>query len=173
MSHTFTTRDHSIRTTSYLSRHSWWPCHATPDDLVTPPLMTLSRHSWSLSKPTHITLASLMVAHGHTNLVILPVVSSHFVLIECLITFSLIQVADFLAKRRDNLFLEFDISISHSVRDTFLSTGNEAAYRVSMRGLDTSRLPCDRIFRSRWFRKPMILCARSLQGYYGVASTWH
>ena len=28
------------------------------------------------------------------------------------------------------MFLEFDISISHSVRDTFLSTGNEAAYRV-------------------------------------------
>ena len=42
-----------------------------------------------------------------------------------------IQVADFLAKRRDNLFLEFDISISHSVRDTFLSTGNETAYRVT------------------------------------------
>jgi len=39
------------------------------------------------------------------------------------------EVADFLAKRRDNMFLEFDISISHSVRDTFLSTGNEAAYR--------------------------------------------
>ena len=30
------------------------------------------------------------------------------------------------------MFLEFDISISHSVRDTFLSTGNEAAYRVSV-----------------------------------------
>ena len=28
------------------------------------------------------------------------------------------------------MFLEFDISISHSVRDTFLSTGNEAAYKV-------------------------------------------
>ena len=41
-----------------------------------------------------------------------------------------LQVADFLAKRRDNMFLEFDISISHSVRDTFLSTGNEAAYKV-------------------------------------------
>lgn len=41
-----------------------------------------------------------------------------------------LQVADFLAKRRDNMFLEFDVSISHSVRDTFLSTGNEAAYRV-------------------------------------------
>lgn len=39
------------------------------------------------------------------------------------------EVADFLAKRRDNMFLEFDISISHSVRDTFLSTGNEAAYK--------------------------------------------
>ncbi|XP_068750634.1 uncharacterized protein [Montipora capricornis] len=39
------------------------------------------------------------------------------------------EVADFLTKRRDNMFLEFDISISHSVRDTFLSTGNEAAYK--------------------------------------------
>lgn len=29
------------------------------------------------------------------------------------------------------MFLEFDISISHSVRDTFLSTGNEVAYKVS------------------------------------------
>ena len=28
------------------------------------------------------------------------------------------------------MFLEFDISISHSVRDTFLSTGNEVAYKV-------------------------------------------
>ena len=45
--------------------------------------------------------------------------------------FVLLKVADFLAKRRDNMFLEFDISISHSVRDTFLSTGNEAAYKVS------------------------------------------
>ena len=45
--------------------------------------------------------------------------------------FVLFKVADFLAKRRDNMFLEFDISISHSVRDTFLSTGNEAAYKVS------------------------------------------
>ena len=41
-----------------------------------------------------------------------------------------LQVAEFLAKRRDNMFLEFDISISHSVRDTFLSTGNEVAYKV-------------------------------------------
>ncbi|CAH3180891.1 unnamed protein product [Porites lobata] len=39
------------------------------------------------------------------------------------------EVAEFLAKRRDNMFLEFDISISHSVRDTFLSTGNEVAYK--------------------------------------------
>ncbi|XP_048579860.1 uncharacterized protein LOC5511107 isoform X2 [Nematostella vectensis] len=39
------------------------------------------------------------------------------------------EVAEFLVKRRDNLFLEVDISVSHSVRDTFLSTGNEAAYR--------------------------------------------
>ena len=45
--------------------------------------------------------------------------------------FVLLKVADFLAKRRDNMFLEFDISISHSVQDTFLSTGNEAAYKVS------------------------------------------
>ena len=36
------------------------------------------------------------------------------------------------------MFLEFDISISHSVRDTFLSTGNEAAYRV--------RTPLEQLF---------------------------
>jgi len=43
------------------------------------------------------------------------------------------------------MFLEFDISISHSVRDTFLSTGNEAAYRVRTE----ARL-------GRWFK-----CARA------------
>lgn len=43
------------------------------------------------------------------------------------------------------MFLEFDISISHSVRDTFLSTGNEAAYRVRTE----ARL-------ERWFK-----CARA------------
>ena len=55
----------------------------------------------------------------------------HLFLKAPMLFFVLLKVADFLAKRRDNMFLEFDISISHSVRDTFLSTGNEAAYKVS------------------------------------------
>ncbi|XP_074637432.1 uncharacterized protein LOC141895506 [Acropora palmata] len=46
-----------------------------------------------------------------------------------------LEIAEFLTKRRDNMFLEFDISISHSVRDTFLSTGNEAAYKSITRNM--------------------------------------
>ena len=40
------------------------------------------------------------------------------------------QVCQFLMLRRDVMFLEFDVAVRHSVRDTFLATGNVAAYKV-------------------------------------------
>lgn len=40
------------------------------------------------------------------------------------------SVGQLLMHRRDLLFLEFDIAIRHAVRDTFLATGNVAAYKV-------------------------------------------
>lgn len=40
------------------------------------------------------------------------------------------SVGQLLALRRDVLFLEFDIAVRHSVRDTFLATGNVPAYKV-------------------------------------------
>ena len=42
-------------------------------------------------------------------------------------------VASFLEKKRDIMYLEFDITISHAVRDTFLSTGNQEAYQCVTR----------------------------------------
>ncbi|XP_071809867.1 uncharacterized protein [Asterias amurensis] len=41
------------------------------------------------------------------------------------------QVADFLCLRRDVLFLEYDSTMRHSLRETFLSMGNLAAYQSS------------------------------------------
>jgi len=40
------------------------------------------------------------------------------------------SVGQLLALRRDVLFLEFDVAVRHSVRDTFLATGNVPAYKV-------------------------------------------
>ena len=40
------------------------------------------------------------------------------------------SVGQLLSMRRDVLFLEFDIAVRHSVRDTFLATGNIPAYKV-------------------------------------------
>ena len=40
------------------------------------------------------------------------------------------MVADFMALRRDVMFLEFDTAVRHSMADTFLSTGNVQAYKV-------------------------------------------
>ncbi|XP_028417505.1 uncharacterized protein LOC114541907 [Dendronephthya gigantea] len=37
------------------------------------------------------------------------------------------QIAEFLRHRRDVMYLEFDLSVSHCVPDTFLQTGNELA----------------------------------------------
>lgn len=40
------------------------------------------------------------------------------------------SVSQLLSLRRDVLFLEFDVAVRHSVRDTFLATGNIPAYKV-------------------------------------------
>ena len=40
------------------------------------------------------------------------------------------QVCQFLTLRRDVMFLEFDVAVRHSVRDTFLASGNVPAYKV-------------------------------------------
>lgn len=40
-------------------------------------------------------------------------------------------VADFLAMRRDVMFLEFDTAVRHCMMDTFLSTGNVQSFHVS------------------------------------------
>ena len=40
------------------------------------------------------------------------------------------SVGQLLSLRRDVIFLEFDIAVRHSVRDTFLATGNIPAYKV-------------------------------------------
>jgi len=40
------------------------------------------------------------------------------------------SVGQLLTLRRDVLFLEFDVAVRHSVRDTFLATGNVPAYKV-------------------------------------------
>ena len=42
------------------------------------------------------------------------------------------QVCTFLTLRRDVMFLEFDTAARHSMRDTFLATGNVPAYNVSI-----------------------------------------
>ena len=42
-----------------------------------------------------------------------------------------LQVADFLCLRRDVLFLEYDATMRHSLRETFLSMGNLSAYKSS------------------------------------------
>ncbi|XP_065070456.1 uncharacterized protein LOC135695319 isoform X3 [Rhopilema esculentum] len=39
------------------------------------------------------------------------------------------SVAKFLETKRDTMFLEFDIVVRHSARDTFLSAGNEKAFK--------------------------------------------
>ena len=39
-------------------------------------------------------------------------------------------IGQLLSMRRDVLFLEFDVAVRHSVRDTFLATGNISAYKV-------------------------------------------
>ncbi|XP_038054173.1 uncharacterized protein LOC119726519 isoform X2 [Patiria miniata] len=41
------------------------------------------------------------------------------------------EVADFLSLRRDVLFLEYDATMRHSLRETFLSMGNRSAYQNS------------------------------------------
>ncbi|XP_022108314.1 uncharacterized protein LOC110988792 isoform X2 [Acanthaster planci] len=41
------------------------------------------------------------------------------------------EVADFLSLRRDVLFLEYDATMRHSLRETFLSMGNHLAYHSS------------------------------------------
>jgi len=43
------------------------------------------------------------------------------------------SVGQLLGLRRDVLFLEFDVAVRHSVRDTFLATGNVPAYKVLLR----------------------------------------
>jgi len=40
------------------------------------------------------------------------------------------SVGQLLAMRRDVIFLEFDVAVRHSVRETFLATGNVPAYKV-------------------------------------------
>jgi len=40
------------------------------------------------------------------------------------------SVGQLLTLRRDVLFLEFDVAVRHSVRETFLATGNVSAYKV-------------------------------------------
>lgn len=42
------------------------------------------------------------------------------------------SVAEFLSLRRDVMFLEFDTAVRHSMSDTFLSTGNLQAFKVSI-----------------------------------------
>ena len=42
------------------------------------------------------------------------------------------QVCQFLTFRRNVMFLEFDVAVRHSVRDTFLATGNVPAYKVRL-----------------------------------------
>ncbi len=54
------------------------------------------------------------------------------------------QVGQFLTIRRDVMFLEFDVAIRHSLRDTLLATGNVPAYRVRdyiIKKLNKSHLP--------------------------------
>lgn len=41
-------------------------------------------------------------------------------------------IADFLAMRRDVMFLEFDTAVRHCMMDTFLSTGNAQSFHVSV-----------------------------------------
>jgi len=43
------------------------------------------------------------------------------------------SVGQLLSMRRDVLFLEFDVTVRHSVRDTFLARGNIPAYKVIYR----------------------------------------
>lgn len=45
-------------------------------------------------------------------------------------------IADFLAMRRDVMFLEFDTAVRHCMMDTFLSTGNAQSFHVSVAFLD-------------------------------------
>jgi hypothetical protein len=40
------------------------------------------------------------------------------------------QVSEFMALRRDVMFLELDTAVRHCMADTFLSTGNVQAYKV-------------------------------------------
>jgi len=40
------------------------------------------------------------------------------------------SVGQLLSMRRDVIFLEFDVAVRHSVRETFLATGNILAYKV-------------------------------------------
>ncbi|XP_066913096.1 uncharacterized protein [Clytia hemisphaerica] len=39
------------------------------------------------------------------------------------------SVATFLKRKRDIIFMEYDVTISHSVRNTFLQSGNQTAYQ--------------------------------------------
>ena len=47
------------------------------------------------------------------------------------------QVCQFLTFRRNVMFLEFDVAVRHSVRDTFLATGNVPAYKVRLARFDS------------------------------------
>ncbi|XP_057314205.1 uncharacterized protein LOC130655465 isoform X2 [Hydractinia symbiolongicarpus] len=46
------------------------------------------------------------------------------------------QVAFFLERKRDVMFLEFHIAMSHSVGETFLSSGNKTAYQKVVNGME-------------------------------------
>lgn len=57
-------------------------------------------------------------------------------------------VGDFLALRRDVMFLEIDTAVRHSMIDTFLHTGNVQAFKVIVRAKCSCKLVC------AWSRSP-------------------
>ena len=64
---------------------------------------------------------------------------------DMVLSYVFLQVAEFLEKKRDVMYLEFDISVANSVRDTFLSTGNDTAFQVSIR-MHKHNCALDRVF---------------------------
>ena len=68
-------------------------------------------------------------------------------------------MALFLERKRDIMFMEYDITISHSVRNTFLQSGNQTAYHVSPAVLSPIELiqmcfDLDFVSRYKTFKNP-------------------
>ena len=84
----------------------------------------------------------ILIAHPETKL-------------HLLINFFVSQVADYLSLRRDVLFLEFDTSMRHTLRDTLLSTGNVPGFRNITDSIYTALTNLGSVQRSSLFNAYM------------------